>query len=107
MSYTAPYSWLAYIHFSDDGGSESSASSAPNIDPDDPMRDYLLEKWREERAKKRGKKTKKHKDETPEERRARKERRKEKRARREAKKPAGLKGVEALLRSLHSSGLPK
>jgi RNA-binding motif X-linked protein 2 len=90
--------------------SESSASSAPNIDPDDPMRDYLLEKWREERAKKRGKKTKsnrKHKDETPEERRARKERRREKRARREGNKNAGLKGVEALLRSLHPSALPK
>jgi len=36
----------------DDPGSESSASTAPNIDPDDPMRDYLLEKWRAERAKK-------------------------------------------------------
>ncbi|KAH9999979.1 hypothetical protein BJV77DRAFT_939404, partial [Russula vinacea] len=85
----------------DDVASESSASSAPNIDPDDPMRDYLLEKWREERAKKKGKKSKrKHKDETPEERRARKERRREKRARRGANNNAGLKGVEALLRSL-------
>jgi len=70
------------------------------------MRDYLLEKWREERAKKRGKKTKsnrRRKDETPEERRARRERKREKRARREASKSEGLKGVEALLRSLHSS----
>jgi RNA-binding motif X-linked protein 2 len=76
---------LAYtLFFSDDGGSESSASSAPNIDPDDPMRDYLLEKWREERAKKKGKKTRKHKDETPEERRARKERKREKKAKRDA-----------------------
>ncbi|KAN0126743.1 hypothetical protein V8E52_000383 [Russula decolorans] len=95
----------------DDNASESSASSAPNIDPDDPMRDYLLEKWREERAKKRGKKTKsnkRRKDETPEERRARKERKREKRVRREASKSEGLKGVEALLRSLHSSSaLPK
>jgi len=91
----------------DDAGSESSASSAPNIDPDDPMRDYLLEKWREERAKKKGKKSKskgKHKDETPEERRLRKERKKEKRARREASKSEGLKGVEALLRSLDQRG---
>ncbi|KAF8505872.1 hypothetical protein F5888DRAFT_1798832 [Russula emetica] len=95
----------------DDGASESSASSAPNIDPDDPMRDYLLEKWREERAQKRGKKSKsnnRRKDETPEERRARKERKRERKARREASKSEGLKGVEALLRSLHSSSaLPK
>ena len=107
---TPSYSRLR-LYYSDDGGSESSASSAPDIDPDDPMRDYLLEKWREERAKKKGKKAKsnrKHKDETPEERRARKERRREKRARREANKTAGVKGVEALLRSLHSSSaLPK
>lgn len=76
----------------DDGASESSASSAPNIDPDDPMRDYLLEKWREERAKKREKKTKsnkRRKDETREERRARKERKREKRAKREASKSEG------------------
>jgi RNA-binding motif X-linked protein 2 len=101
----------AYTLSPDDGASESSASSAPNIDPDDPMRDYLLEKWREERAKKRGKKSKsnkRRKDETPEERRARKERKREKRARHEASKSEGLKGVEALLRSLHSSSaLPK
>ncbi|KAI0254813.1 hypothetical protein BJV78DRAFT_1183099 [Lactifluus subvellereus] len=87
----------------DDPGSESSASTAPDIDPDDPMRDYLLEKWREERAKKRAKKSKskgKYKNETPDERRARKERKKEKRARREATKSDGLKGVEALLKSL-------
>jgi RNA-binding motif X-linked protein 2 len=71
------------------------------------MRDYLLEKWREERAKKKGKKSKskgKHKDETPEERRLRKERKKEKRARREASKSEGLKGVEALLKTLDQRG---
>ncbi|KAI0053712.1 hypothetical protein FA95DRAFT_1462851, partial [Auriscalpium vulgare] len=87
----------------DDGGSESSASSAPDIDPDDPMRDYLLEKWREERAAKKTKKTKskgKHKNETPEERRARKERKKEKKGKRHAKKSDGLKAAEALLKSL-------
>jgi RNA-binding motif X-linked protein 2 len=109
MSYTTPF--LDPLTLSpDDGASESSASSAPDIDPDDPMRDYLLEKWREERAKKRGKKTKskkRRKDETPEERRARKERKREKRAKREAGKSEGLKGVEALLRSIHSSALPK
>jgi RNA-binding motif protein, X-linked 2 len=99
-------SLILLIHlyiFTDDAGSESSESTAPNIDPDDPMRDYLLKKWREERAKKKGKKSKtkgKHKDETIEERRARKERKKEKRARREAVKSDGLKGVEALLNSL-------
>ncbi|KAI9513288.1 hypothetical protein F5148DRAFT_971951, partial [Russula earlei] len=90
-----------------DPGSESSASSAPNIDPDDPMRDYLLEKWREERAKKKGKKATsrgKHKDETPGERRERKKRKREKKAKREASKSEGLKGVEALLRSLGGGG---
>jgi RNA-binding motif X-linked protein 2 len=69
----------------EDLGSDSSASSAPpNIDPDDPMHGYLLEKWREERARKKGKKSKskgKHKDETPKERRERKERKREERAR--------------------------
>ncbi|KAI9447928.1 hypothetical protein H4582DRAFT_1897233 [Lactarius indigo] len=76
----------------EDPGSESSGTSEPDIDPDDPMRDYLLQKWREERAGKKAKKTKskgKHKNETPEERRARK-----------VTKSEGLKGVEALLRSL-------
>jgi len=97
----------SFMRSADDQGSESSASTAPNIDPDDPMRDYLLEKWRAERAKKKGKKTKskgKHKDETPEERRERKERKREKRARRGASKSEGLKGVEALLRSLDRGG---
>lgn len=67
------------------------------------MRDYLLQKWREERAGKKAKKAKskgKHKNETPEERRARKERKREKKARREVPKSEGLKGVEALLKSL-------
>jgi RNA-binding motif X-linked protein 2 len=71
------------------------------------MHDYLLEKWREERATKKAKKSKskgKHKDETPGERRERKERKKEKRARREAHKSEGLKGVEALLKSLDQRG---
>ncbi|KAA1466554.1 RNA-binding domain-containing protein [Dentipellis sp. KUC8613] len=83
--------------------SESSGSDAPDIDPDDPMRDYLLQKWRDEKKEKKAKKSKskgKHKDETPEERRARKERKRQKKARRAAGKSEGLKGVEALLQSL-------
>ncbi|KAK7049767.1 hypothetical protein VNI00_005798 [Paramarasmius palmivorus] len=82
---------------------DSSASSGPEIDPEDPMRDYLLEKRREEKAKKKSKKSKskgKHKDETPEERRARKERKREKKAKKEKKKSEGVKGVEALLASI-------
>jgi RNA-binding motif X-linked protein 2 len=66
------------------------------------MRDYLLQQWRVERAGKKAKKAKskgKHKNETTEERRARKERRREK-ARGDVTKSEGLKGVEALLRSL-------
>ncbi|KAF5393123.1 hypothetical protein D9757_001133 [Collybiopsis confluens] len=58
--------------------SDSSEDSGPEIDPEDPMRDYLLEKRREAKALKKEKKSKskkKHKDETPEERRTRKERR--------------------------------
>ncbi|KAI0722716.1 hypothetical protein C8Q76DRAFT_719939 [Earliella scabrosa] len=77
---------------------DSSDSSGPEIDPEDPMRDYLIAKRKEEKAAKKGKKSKskrKHKDETPEGRRARKER---KRLRKE--KSAGMKGVEELLNSL-------
>ena len=88
---------------SEEPGPESSGTSEPDIDPDDPMRDYLLQKWREERAGKKAKKAKskgKHRNETPEERRARKERKREKKAMREVTKSEGLKGVEALLRSL-------
>ncbi|CDO73811.1 hypothetical protein BN946_scf185015.g140 [Trametes cinnabarina] len=84
-------------------GSESSEESGPDIDPEDPMRDYLIAKWKEEKAKK-GKKYKskrKHKEETPEERQARKERKK---ARKE-KKSAGVKAAEELLASL-GGGLP-
>lgn len=71
------------------------------------MHDYLLQKWREERAGKKAKKEKakskgKHKNETLEERRARKERKREKKARGEVTKSEGLKGVEALLKSLHN-----
>ncbi|KAF5371201.1 hypothetical protein D9758_004094 [Tetrapyrgos nigripes] len=86
--------------------SESSESSGPEIDPEDPMRDYLLEKRREEKALKKKSKSKgkgKHKDETPEERRARKARKKEKKEkkeRRKAEKSEGMREVEKLLESL-------
>lgn len=90
----------------DDAGSESDASSVPNIDPEDPMYDYLLQQWREQHQKKKSKKKKtkgKHKDETPEERAARKAKKREKKEKKE-KKAAGrtdtLLGVEALLQSL-------
>ncbi|KAJ4472878.1 hypothetical protein C8J55DRAFT_563111 [Lentinula edodes] len=84
-----------------DPGSESSEDSGPEIDPEDPMRDYLLEKRREAKALKKAKKSKskgKHKDETPEQRRARKERKKEKR-KKKSEKSAGVLGVEKLLES--------
>ncbi|KAF8897892.1 hypothetical protein BD779DRAFT_1796454 [Infundibulicybe gibba] len=85
----------------DDAASESSASSTASIDPEDPMRDYLIAKRKEEKAMKKAKKDKskgKHKDETPEERRARRQRKKDKRARK--MKSDGMKGVEDLLNSL-------
>ncbi|GJJ07210.1 hypothetical protein Clacol_001410 [Clathrus columnatus] len=72
----------------DDAVSESSESSAPSIDPEDPMREYLLQKRREEKEKKKKKskdkdkqkRKSKHINETLEERRARKERKKSKKA---------------------------
>jgi len=85
--------------------SDSSESSGPDIDPEDPMRDYLIAKWKEERATKKPKKKKsksKHKDETPEERAARKARRKEKKARKQ--RSQGVKAVEDLLNSLDRRG---
>ncbi|KAL0950125.1 hypothetical protein HGRIS_010121 [Hohenbuehelia grisea] len=90
----------------DDGASESSESSGPEIDPEDPMRDYLLAQRREAKALKKSKKKLKgkRKDETPEERRARKARKKEKKARR-AQKSDGVKGVEALLSNLGGQSL--
>lgn len=89
----------------DDAASDSSASSGPAIDPEDPMAEYLIAQRREEKALKKSKKSKpskgKHKkDETPEERRARKERKKEKKARKPAGKSGAAKDVEQLLQSL-------
>ncbi|KAI6024471.1 hypothetical protein EDC04DRAFT_2899982 [Pisolithus marmoratus] len=80
----------------------SDASSAFSIDPEDPMRDYLIEKHKEMKALEKSKKSKKgkHKDETPDERHARKERKREKKLRKEQKKSEGVKGVEELLKSL-------
>ncbi|KAJ7462048.1 hypothetical protein FB451DRAFT_1267647 [Mycena latifolia] len=87
----------------DDGASDSSASSAGSIDPEDPMREYLIAQRREAKVLKKAKKAKskgKHKDETPEERRARKARKAEKKARKAKKASEGTRGVEELLSSL-------
>ncbi|KAG9043135.1 hypothetical protein FS837_009962 [Tulasnella sp. UAMH 9824] len=59
-----------------------SVLSELDIDPEDPMRDWLISKFKDEKGKSKSKKSKRHEGETPEERRARKER---KRAKREAK----------------------
>ncbi|KIL70344.1 hypothetical protein M378DRAFT_7215 [Amanita muscaria Koide BX008] len=87
----------------DADASEESDESAISIDPEDPMRDYLLAKRREEKELKK-KKTKskgKHKDETPEERAARKARKRAKKEKKMKKmKSEGMKGVEELLKSL-------
>ncbi|KAH0840174.1 hypothetical protein J3R83DRAFT_1158 [Lanmaoa asiatica] len=89
--------------------SDSDASSTFSIDPEDPMRDYLLAQRKEMKALKKPKKSKKdrHKDETPEERRARKERRRERKLRKEKTKSEGVKGVESLLRSLGKQESPR
>ncbi|KAH6914714.1 hypothetical protein BKA70DRAFT_1396132 [Coprinopsis sp. MPI-PUGE-AT-0042] len=89
----------------DNGGheSDSSDSSAASIDPEDPMRDYLLAQRREAKAKKKEKKKAKgkHKDETPEERAARKARKKEKKLLKAKKgKSEGVQAVQDLLSSL-------
>ena len=41
-------------HISDGEESSSDESDAPKIDPEDPMYDYLMSKYREEKAAKRG-----------------------------------------------------
>lgn len=99
-------SW--FISLDDDVASDSSDSSSPPIDPEDPMRDYLISKRKEEKALKKIKKSKsksKHKDETPEERRARKARKREKKDKKARKvKSEGMKGVEDLLSTLGRRG---
>ncbi|KAL4076274.1 hypothetical protein J3A83DRAFT_2165801 [Scleroderma citrinum] len=81
---------------------DSEVSSVFSIDPEDPMRDYLIEKRKEMKAMKKSKKSKnvKRKNETPEERQARKARKREKKSRKEQKKSEGMKGVEELLKTL-------
>lgn len=88
---------------------DSDASSVFSIDPEDPMRDYLIEKRKEMKALEKSKKSKKgkHKDETPDERRARKERKREKKLRKGQKKSEGVKGVEDLLKSLTGRDGPR
>ncbi|KZT29417.1 hypothetical protein NEOLEDRAFT_1153940 [Neolentinus lepideus HHB14362 ss-1] len=85
----------------DDAASDSSVSSGPPIDPEDPMYDYLVAQRKEEKALRKSKKSKskgKHKDETPEERRARKERKKAKKVKKLAGgKSEGMRAVEELL----------
>ncbi|KAF9782235.1 hypothetical protein BJ322DRAFT_1074946 [Thelephora terrestris] len=90
----------------DDAPSESEKSDiAADIDPEDPMRDFIIAQRLEERAGKK-KKSKKHKDETPEERRVRKERKREKRAKRKVLqgRSDAMRGVEELLKSLGVPG---
>lgn len=86
--------------------SESEGSDiAADIDPEDPMRDFIIAQRLEERAGKK-KRSKKHKDETPEERRARKERKKEKKVKKKLLqgKSDATRDVEELLKSLGRSG---
>jgi RNA-binding motif X-linked protein 2 len=101
----------------DDVGSESEVSSGPDLDPEDPMYEYLVSKRKEEKMLKKAKKSKsssKRKDETPDERRARKEK---KRAKKEKKKPTVTrtngsgerradqeKTIDELLRELEEEG---
>jgi len=65
---------------------ESEGSPLPDIDPEDPMRDFLIAKFKEEKEKTKRKSKKDHANETPEERRARKERKRAKKEAREARK---------------------
>ena len=97
LLYLITHSITAFLD--DAAESDSSAATGASIDPEDPMRDYLIEQRRKAKTLKKTKKSKgKHKDETPEERRARKAKKKERKARKV--KSEGLKGVEKLLKSL-------
>jgi RNA-binding motif X-linked protein 2 len=82
--------------------SDSSVSTGASIDPEDPMRDYLIAQRREAAKAKKSKGKRKHKNETPEERHARKAKKREKKERR--LKSAGMKGVEELLNKLSKRG---
>lgn len=70
----------------DSSESESEGSPLPEVDPEDPMHDYLIAKFKEEKAKKKKKTRKIRADESPEGRRARKARKKAKKEAREARK---------------------
>lgn len=96
-------SYISDLYIQDEGGeSDTSVSTGASIDPEDPMRDYLIAQRREKKAMDKGKKKSKikgrHVDETPEERKARKARRKEKKEKKA--KSSTLKDVEDLLNSL-------
>lgn len=94
-----------HIQCISDSGAESdtSALTGASIDPEDPMRDYLIAQRREAAAKtKKSKGKRKHKDETPEEKRARKAKKREKKEKR--LKSAGMKGVEEILTKLSKRG---
>ena len=94
---------LMYIE-DDDAASDSSQSDYADIDPEDPMRDYLIAQRKEAKALKRlkikGKS--KHKNETPEERWVRKERKRDKKLKKRKMKSDGVRGVEDLLNELES-----
>ncbi|KZT62104.1 hypothetical protein CALCODRAFT_479303 [Calocera cornea HHB12733] len=79
-----------------DDDAEDTVSEAPSIDPEDPMRDWLIQRRKEEKAagkgkekkEKKEKKKRKREDETPEEKAARKERKRQKKL--------GLKEVDVV-----------
>lgn len=96
-----------YVRTDDGADSDSSASSGPAIDPEDPMAEFLLAQRKEQKALKKSKSKKskgKHKDETPEERRTRKAKKAAKKAKKAAGKSEVLRGVEDLLASLGGGG---
>ena len=71
---------------------ESEGSPLPDIDPEDPMRDFLIAKFKEEKEKTKRKSKKDRVNETPEEKRARKERKRAKKAAREARERGAATG---------------
>jgi len=73
--------------------SESEGSPLPDVDPEDPMHDYLIAKHKEEREKRKRKTKRIRPNETPEERKARKARKKARKEAKEKKKnTAGSSG---------------
>jgi len=45
------YDYSFLIDFPEKVESSESSESGPDIDPEDPMRDYLIKKWKKERAR--------------------------------------------------------